>query len=201
MAGADRRQLRLAPSGSASTAIGQRAGEAAAGAGGALFARRGARGVGAGRRGGPPASPRAARAYRGGAATRNTALTGPDLDDPSAIHHRDAVDDVPDDAEVVRDEHHRQALLAPDVGEEVEDLGADRDVERRHRLVGDDQVRLDRERAGDGDALALAAAELMRIGAGMGGVEPDPFEEARRPARRASARPQMPWTISGSASW
>ena len=49
-----------------------------------------------------------------------------------------------------------------EVGEQVEDLRADRDVERRDRLVEDDQRRLDDQRAGDGDALALAAGEFVR---------------------------------------
>ena len=47
-------------------------------------------------------------------------------------------------------------------GEQVDDLRLDRDVERRHRLVGDDEVGVDRERARDADALALAARELVR---------------------------------------
>ena len=37
------------------------------------------------------------------------------------------------------------------------------DVERRGRLVGDDQRRAAGERAGDHQALALAAGELVRI--------------------------------------
>ena len=44
------------------------------------------------------------------------------------------------------------------VQQQVDDLGLDRDVERRDRLVGDEQLGLDGERAGDADALALAAA-------------------------------------------
>ena len=41
--------------------------------------------------------------------------------------------------------------------QQVDDLGLDRNVERRDRLVGDDELRLDRERTSDTDALALAA--------------------------------------------
>ena len=46
--------------------------------------------------------------------------------------------------------------------EELEDLRLDRDVERRRRLVGDHQLRLERERHGDHHALAHAARELVR---------------------------------------
>ena len=47
--------------------------------------------------------------------------------------------------------------------EQVDDLRLDRHVERGDRLVADEQVGLHGERAGDGDALALAARELVRI--------------------------------------
>ena len=49
------------------------------------------------------------------------------------------------------------------VAQQVEDLRLDRDVERRHRLVADDQLRLERERPRDADPLALAARELVRV--------------------------------------
>ena len=73
--------------------------------------------------------------------------------------------DVPDDAEIVRDEQVGEPHLALQVGEEVEHLRLDRDVEGRDRLVGDDQLRLEHQRAGDGDALALAAGEHVRVAA------------------------------------
>ena len=53
-----------------------------------------------------------------------------------------------------------------EVLEQVEDLRLDADVERRHRLVADDQARVEDERAGDRDALALAAGELVGLALG-----------------------------------
>ena len=44
-----------------------------------------------------------------------------------------------------------------------EDLAADRRVEVRDGLVGDDDLGLQHKRAGDHHALALAARELVRI--------------------------------------
>ncbi len=81
------------------------AGEAAAGAGGAPSPADRMGGVG------PAAGPgdrhRLEQLARIGVTRRaEHRLDRPALDDPPAIHHRDAVDDVPDDAEVVRDEHH-----------------------------------------------------------------------------------------------
>ena len=87
------------------------------------------------------------------------------LDDAAQVHHRDAIADVLDHAHVVGDEEVGQPELALEVLEQVEDLGLDRDVERGHRLVADDEVRLEDQRAGDADALALAAART-RAGSG-----------------------------------
>ena len=61
--------------------------------------------------------------------------------------------------------------------EQVEDLRLDRDVERGDRLVGDDQVRIDRERAGDADPLALAAGELVRVARRRIGRQADDLEQ------------------------
>ena len=61
--------------------------------------------------------------------------------------------------------------------EQVDDLRLDRHVERRDRLVADDEPRLDRERARDADPLALAAGELVRIAARVLGREADEPED------------------------
>ena len=49
----------------------------------------------------------------------------------------------------------------------VDHLRLNRDVQRGDRLVGDDQLRLQRQRAGDGDPLALAAGELVGVALGV----------------------------------
>ena len=81
------------------------------------------------------------------------------------LHHRDAVGDAADDAEVVGDEQHRHALGLLHLGEQVEDAGLDGDVERGGRLVGDQDVGAVGQRHGDHHPLALAAGELVRVGA------------------------------------
>ena len=95
------------------------------------------------------------------------------LDDLAQVHHRDAVAHVAHDGEVVGDEDDRQPELALQLGEQVDDLRLDRDVERRDGLVGDDQLGLQRDGARDADALALAAGELVREAVVVLGVEPD----------------------------
>ena len=53
--------------------------------------------------------------------------------------------------------------LRLEVGDELEDLGLDRRVEPRGRLVHDEQAGVPRERHRDDHPLLHAAAELMRV--------------------------------------
>ena len=81
------------------------------------------------------------------------------------IHHRDAVAGLQDQAEIVRDEDHRGAELLAEPLDQLDDAGLDGHVERRGRLVEQEQRRLRQQRHGDDDALLLAAGKLVRIGA------------------------------------
>ena len=66
------------------------------------------------------------------------------------------------------------------------DARAQRRVERGERLVEQHDLGLDRERAGERDALLLAARELVGIASAEAG-EPDELEQlADAPARRAA---------------
>ena len=85
------------------------------------------------------------------------------LDDPARVHDEDLVGDLGDDAEVVRDQDHGRVELGAQAVEQLEDLRLDRHVERRRRLVGDQDVRVARERHRDHRPLAHAARELVRV--------------------------------------
>jgi hypothetical protein len=100
-----------------------------------------------------------------------------EFDDPAQVHHADLVADVAHDGEVVRDEEIGQAVARLQVLHDVEDLRLHRDVERRRRLVADQELRLGGERARDRDALALAARELVRELVGVGRAEADRREQ------------------------
>ena len=77
--------------------------------------------------------------------------------------------------------------VAREPHEQVRDLRLRRGVERRERLVEHDHRRVGGERAGDRDALALPAAELVRVAAVRGGRQADLLEQRCRTRSRAPA--------------
>ena len=84
---------------------------------------------------------------------------------------------VADQRHRVRDEEAGEAVTGLEIAEQVDDLGADRDIEGADRFVKDEELRAERDCAGDVDALALAAGEGVRVTGESGGVEADLGEE------------------------
>ena len=117
-----------------------------------------------------------------------------DLLDRAGVHDRDPVGDLHRLLLVVGDEHGRHALLVVQPPQPGAQLGADGRVERAERLVEQQHLRLDRERAGQRHPLALAARELRAAAARAHFVSPTSVEQlvdARRiSALRALADPQ-----------
>lgn len=64
------------------------------------------------------------------------------FDNPARLHHRNAIGEVADDGQVMGDEEHGQAEVGLQATQEIEDLGLDRNVERGHRFIGNDDARL-----------------------------------------------------------
>ena len=99
--------------------------------------------------------------------------------------------DVLDDRDVVGDEQVGEAELLLQVAQQVDDLRLHRHVERRHRLVADDQARVERQGAGDADALALPAGEFVRVAVERLGPQPDLAGQRLDPlVERLAARPR-----------
>ena len=69
-------------------------------------------------------------------------------------------------------------MLLTQRNQQLDDLRLHRDVQRADRLVTDDEFRLHGDGACDGEALALAAGELMRITVAAFGVEADLLHQA-----------------------
>src|SRR5579862_812948 len=85
------------------------------------------------------------------------------FDDVAKIHHRDARAYVLDRREVVRDEEIGQVEFALQIGQQIEYLRLNGHIERGDRLIGNDELGIQRQRPRDTDTLPLAAAKLMRV--------------------------------------
>jgi hypothetical protein len=96
--------------------------------------------------------------------------------DDRSVAHRDPARSARGEARVVRRDDHRRAAALGEACEQVDHLGAGLRVEVACRLVGEDHARLIAERAGDRDALLLAARQVGgEVGHPVG--EPDLAEE------------------------
>ena len=83
-----------------------------------------------------------------------------DLDDAPGVDHRDPVGERQRLLAVVRDVDRGDADAPLQRAQLVAQLEAHLVVEVRHRLVEQQQMRIDRQRAAERDALALAAGQL-----------------------------------------
>jgi hypothetical protein len=85
------------------------------------------------------------------------------LDDLAVAQHDNFVGQRTHDFQVVADEQVGELVADLQVAQQVDDLRLHAHVERRGRLVEHDEARLQHQSAGDGDALALAAREFVRV--------------------------------------
>src|SRR5580692_5011225 len=115
------------------------------------------------------------------------------LDDRSArtnlhnlaeIHDGNPMADSFDHRDVVRDEQEGEVQFGLQPHQQIDDASLHRNVERRDRLIGDDQLGRERERSGYGDALSLAARKLMRQTRRHVGRQPDLLQEIGHPVAR-----------------
>ena len=85
------------------------------------------------------------------------------LHNTAKIHDGDAIRQVADDAKVMRDKEIGKPKLFLQFFQQIQYLGLDGHVQRACAFVADDDFRIHSQRAGQTDALPLAAAELVRI--------------------------------------
>ena len=85
------------------------------------------------------------------------------LDDLAGVHDEHPVADLPDDGDVVADQHQRDVVGGPDRGEQVEHLLLHGHVQGGGRLVGHDQRGRAHQAHPDHRALPHAARELVRV--------------------------------------
>ena len=109
---------------------------------------------------------------------------GAGLDDLPRVHDRHVIADVGDDTQVVRDQDDRHAARGDEPAQQREDLGLDRHIECRRRLVCDEEAGRAGECQSDRDALGHAARDLVRVAPQHPRHidDPDVFEQLRSDA-------------------
>ena len=103
----------------------------------------------------------------------------------TVLHHGDEIADLRGDAQIMRDEDDGEAEPLAQLREQLQHLRLHGNIERRDRLVGDQHVRLQRQRAREPDALPLAAGEFMRKAVAR-------RKDRARPARTIPWHPRSP---------
>jgi hypothetical protein len=108
------------------------------------------------------------------------------------------VADLGGDAQIMGDEDHGQRHAFANLVQQAENLRLDRHVQRRDRLVGDQDLGVVGKGSGDADALALTAGKLMRVAIIGARIEADDLEQLPRPGFRLARRDaldQGPWAM------
>ena len=95
----------------------------------------------------------------------------------AVLHHGDEVADLRGDAQIMGDEDDGEPEPLTQFGEQFQHLRLHGNIQRRDRLVRDQHVRLQRQRARQPDALALAAGEFVRKPVAGGRIEADQREQ------------------------
>src|SRR5713226_60510 len=85
------------------------------------------------------------------------------LDDLAMVQDRNVVAEHADDGQIMADKYQSKTEPRAQFPEQQQDMRLRRHVEAGHDLVGDDEVRLERQGAGNPCPLALASRQLMRI--------------------------------------
>ena len=88
------------------------------------------------------------------------------LHDPAAVQDDDAVGEVPNDRKVMGDEQVAQLKFTLQISEQVENLRLNRQIERAHGLVADDQTGPRHQSASDRDPLPLPTGEVSWVACG-----------------------------------
>src|SRR5271155_3449662 len=88
-----------------------------------------------------------------------------DLSDATRVEDKDAIREAGEQRGIMSDENHRNAALLPKSSKELQDFLLSCGGEGRSGFIGNEERRTAGDGLGDEHALALAAAQFMRIGA------------------------------------
>src|SRR3546814_17129562 len=81
----------------------------------------------------------------------------------AVLHDRDPICDLGDHAEIMRNEQHTRLMAGLQLLEQTEDLGLCRDIQRRRRLVCDDDGGLQNTRHSNHGPLTLPTVKFVRL--------------------------------------
>ena len=98
------------------------------------------------------------------------------LDNPARPHHCDRIGQGPHNRQVMADKQDRQPHFSLQILQQIDDLRFDGNIQGRSRFIRNQHRRAQDQGAGDGDALALAARQLMWIAVAVTAMQPHPFE-------------------------
>ena len=79
------------------------------------------------------------------------------------VHHEYMIAYVFNHRQIMRDEQIGQSKLLLKVLKQVDDLSLNTHVQRAHRLIANDEARLDSKRPRNADALALSARKFVGV--------------------------------------
>lgn len=83
-------------------------------------------------------------------------LHGADLDETPRVHHSNARRHLRNHRHAMRNQNEREREILLQAHKQIEYLSANRDIQRRNRLVGYHNLRLQNQRARDSDPLSLS---------------------------------------------
>src|SRR5471032_1487691 len=90
-------------------------------------------------------------------------LNGANFKELAGAHDRDASGNLRHNRQAVRNKNAGEMKFTLEFLQQQENLSAHGDIQSGDRLIGDDQARLQNERASNSNTLALAAGKFVRI--------------------------------------
>jgi len=113
---------------------------------------------------------------------------GRKLDDAPEIHDCHSIGHVAHDREFMGDQQHAETGMTLQILQQIENLRLDRHIERRYRLIEDEERGSYSQSAGEADPLPLATAEAAGQAIGDALRQPDFAQQTRHLLRRCRRR-------------
>ncbi|MNS62631.1 hypothetical protein D3C72_957000 [compost metagenome] len=104
-----------------------------------------------------------------------------DFHDLPQVHHRHPMTHPFHHRHIVRNEQERHSQFPLQIQQQIHDLRLDRHIQRRHRLIRNHHLRIQRQRPRNADTLALPARKLMRIAVDHFRHQPALFHQPAHP--------------------